>query len=161
MSVEVEVVDQTGLDLAPGAIADLVVAVLEAEGASGSLTVAFVDEQAIRELNARYRGLPESTDVLSFRYADEPAEWAGNPAIELGDVVLCPAVVRRYAIEEAVSVSRQFGWTLIHGVLHLVGYDHEKDHGEMREREQQLLNLFDRFVDHLPSLSPRSRETGR
>lgn len=160
MSVEVEVVDQTGLDLAAGAIADLAAAVLEAEGISGSITVAFVDEHAIELLNTRYRGLSEPTDVLSFRYADEPVDWAGDPAPELGEVVLCPAVVRRYAIEEAVPVSRQFGWTLIHGVLHLVGYDHEKDNGEMREREQHLLERFSRFVDHLPTLSPRGRESG-
>lgn len=153
----VEVVDQVGLGLAPDSVIDLVTAVLQAEHALGSIVVAFVDEHAIEELNARYRS-PEVTDVLSFRYADESGQWEGvSSCTELGEVVVCPAVVWRYAIEEGASGTGRLGWTLIHGVLHLLGYDHEADHGEMRAREQELLGCLAPLMDRL-SWSGDSRE---
>ena len=160
MSVSVEVVDQVGLGLSLQAVTDLLSAVLEAEKASGTITVAVVDEQAIEELNARYRGPAEPTDVLSFRYADDPEAWAAQPDAELGELIVCPAVVRRYAEEDQVPERTQLGWTLVHGALHLLGYDHERDRGEMREHEQELLNLFRPLVDRLPELGGRLRTSG-
>jgi len=152
VSVSVEVVDQVGLGVSLQVVTDLLSAVLEAEKVSGAITIAFVDKQAIEALNARYRGMSEPTDVLSFRYADNPEVWTGEPDTELGELIVCPAVVRRYAREDHVPERRQLGWTLIHGALHLLGYDHERDHGEMRELEQELLNQFGPLVEHLPEL---------
>jgi probable rRNA maturation factor len=154
VSTIVEVVDHVGLGLPPGPVSDLVAAVLESEGISGAVVVAFVDERVIEGLNAEYRGQPEPTDVLSFRYGDEPSGWTGPVEAEAGEIVVCPAVVRRYAIEDGLSEIRQLGWTLIHGALHLVGYDHEKDQGEMRAREQTLL-------EHLEGLIVRLALPGR
>ncbi len=145
----VEVVDPGGIGWTVEPVAALVVAVLDAERASGSLVVAFVDESRMTELNTRYR-LPEATDVLSFRTGDETAPWPGDSVKqELGEVIICPAVVRRYAIEEGVSEAEQLAWTLIHGVLHLLGYDHETDEGEMRAREKDLLCCLAPAVDRL------------
>ncbi len=131
---------------------DLVEAVLDAEGVAGMVTVAFVGEEAIAELNTRYRGLDEPTDVLSFSSAADDAwpdqqdsDAVAEPVRDLGEMVVCPAVVRRYA-EEDGDPERQLGWTLMHGVLHLVGYDHERDDGEMRERERVLLGDLDQEV---------------
>ena len=159
MSVAVEVVDQIGLGQIEGPVSDLVKAVLEVEGAQGAVVVAFVDEQAITRLNAEYRGLEEATDVLSFRYADGAAGWPEREASpDLGEVIVCPAVVRRYADEEGGSASTQLGWTLIHGILHLVGYDHEHDDGQMREREQDLLGRLGLLVEAI-SLSETNDTT--
>jgi probable rRNA maturation factor len=90
----------------------------------GHLTIAVVDSERIRELNRRFRGKDEATDVLSF-----PIDEAG-PALgprELGDVVICPPHVDD--LEEAV----------VHGVLHLAGHDHETDGGEMLALQRLVL----------------------
>lgn len=161
MKPAVEVVDGTGLVSGEGSVTDLIAAVLGAEDASGAAAVAFVDEHVIVELNRRYRGLEGPTDVLSFRYSDDETHWPDQSGPEtvgvgglferdtspdLGEVIVCPRVVRRYALEEGGDPNRQLGWTLIHGVLHLLGYDHERDEGEMRLREQALLEELDYLV---------------
>ncbi|MBN1320664.1 MAG: rRNA maturation RNase YbeY [Thermoleophilia bacterium] len=144
----VEVVDRTGTERRLGRVAELVEAVLDAEGAAGTVVVAFVNEEEMTALNGRYRGLNEPTDVLSFRYGEDEGAWSEAPGAvaELGEVVVCPSVVHRYAEEEGGDPGRQLAWTLVHGVLHLVGYDHESDNGEMRKREQALLGRLDRLV---------------
>ena len=147
MTVAVEVVDDTGLVADREIARALVEAVLDAEGVSGEVAVAFVDEAAITELNRRYRESNDPTDVLAFDYAAEPG-WpaqAGSGGVA-GEVVVCPQVVIRYAGEEGRDPAAQLGWTLIHGALHLAGYDHETDHGEMRVRERSLLEQFDGLV---------------
>ncbi len=144
MSIVVEVVDETGLGLPADGLAELVRAVLDREGAEGALVVALVEEQAIVALNCRDRGLPESTDVLSYCAEDDDTDWPGasegdDEPPDLGEVIVCPAVVSRYAEEGGCEASHQLAWTVIHGVLHVLGYDHEGDEGEMRLREQALL----------------------
>jgi len=90
----------------------------------GHLAIEFVDERRIAELNARHRGRSAPTDVLSFPIdLDEPVE---GPR-ELGDVVIC--VEHTADVREAV----------VHGVLHLLGMDHETDDGEMLALQQTLL----------------------
>jgi probable rRNA maturation factor len=99
------------------AIRRAAIAALEAAGvADGHLAVALVDEQEVRALNRQHRGRDEPTDVLSFP-VDESGPSAGPR--ELGDVVICLARTRH--LREAV----------VHGVLHLCGFDHERDRGEM------------------------------
>jgi probable rRNA maturation factor len=90
----------------------------------GHVAVEFVDAERIAELNARHRGKPEPTDVLSF-----PIDEDGDPVgpRELGDVVICPEHTRD--LLEAV----------VHGVLHLTGMDHEEDEGEMLVVQAELL----------------------
>ena len=90
----------------------------------GHLAVALVGEDEIRRLNREHRGLDEPTDVLSFP-VDETGPAAGPR--ELGDVVICPE--HTGDVIEAV----------IHGVLHLCGYDHETDDGEMLALQAQVL----------------------
>jgi probable rRNA maturation factor len=92
----------------------------------GHLAVEFVDERRITELNERYRGRRGATDVLSFP-VDGAEAIAGER--ELGDVVIC--VAQTADVREAV----------IHGVLHLVGMDHETDDGEMLSKQRELLAL--------------------
>jgi len=115
---------RTDLADVPPELAVAVAATLEAAGvADGHLSLELVDAERIRELNREHRGRDEPTDVLSF-----PIDGAGPSAgpRELGDVVICPEHTADLA--EAV----------IHGVLHLCGYDHETDDGEMLALQRRL-----------------------
>ena len=99
-------------------------AAVSAVGLDGHLAVELVDENRIRELNRDFRGKDEPTDVLSFP-VDEAAPSAGPR--ELGDVVICP--------EHTADLVE----ATVHGVLHLCGYDHETDDGEMLELQRRVL----------------------
>ena len=90
----------------------------------GHLSLELVGEERIRELNREHRGKDEPTDVLSF-----PIDGAGPAAgpRELGDVVICP--------EHTVDVTE----ATVHGVLHLCGYDHETDDGEMLALQGRIM----------------------
>ena len=131
MGVEVFAADEQG----PGHPVDtlslikLAEQVLHAEGVRGDaeLSILFVDEQSIADLNKRFAGKDAPTDVLSFPI-DEDEAVAGPR--ELGDVVICPEHTQD--LVEAV----------VHGVLHLAGYDHETDDG-------QMLALQDRVMESL------------
>jgi len=92
--------------------------------AAGHVAVQFVDEERMRELNARFRRVDSPTDVLSFG-VDEGGDSAGPR--ELGDIVICPA--HTHDIREAV----------VHGALHLTGMDHETDEGEMLALQSELM----------------------
>ncbi len=95
--------------------------------ADGHLAVEFVDARRIAELNGRYRSKPQPTDVLSF-----PVDGTGPPGgeRELGDVVICL---------EHTSDARE---AIVHGVLHLLGMDHETDDGEMLTLQSELMSRF-------------------
>ena len=122
-----------GLDLAdvPDELRSAAEAALRAAGVdAGHLSVELVGEDRIRELNRAHRGLDESTDVLSFPI-DEDGSVPGPR--ELGDVVICP--------EQTVDLAE----ATVHGVLHLCGYDHENDDGEMLElQDAAMTELGDR-----------------
>jgi probable rRNA maturation factor len=116
----------------------LALATLEATGRGGaSLAVAFVRDRAIRDLNHRYRDKDRATDVLSF-----PAAGGGSPSSEadgyLGDIAISTDTALRQAEEANHSFEREVDELLIHGVLHLCGYDHETDGGEMNRLEVRL-----------------------
>lgn len=150
----VDVTDEAGAGVAPRAVAVLVGRVMDAEGAEGTVAVGFIDETVMTDLNHRYRGEDGPTDVLSFAEEDLDEAWPVDPSAEdarsghpggedegrdLGEILVCAEVVRRYAEEEGNTQGRQMTWTIIHGVLHLLGHDHETDAGQMRERELILL----------------------
>ena len=97
--------------------------------ARGAVTIAVVPDRRVRELNRLYRRKDAATDVLSFP-ADEPGE--------LGDVVIAQGVARRQAHAAGHSLGTEFRVLALHGLLHLLGYDHERDTGEMRRLEQRL-----------------------
>ncbi len=104
--------------------------------------VCFVDDRAIRRLNAAYRRKPHPTDVLSFPWAAEGDGKNGARRGEfkdfLGDVVISTETARRNARTEGHSAENEIRWLILHGVLHLLGYDHAVDNGEMTELEQSL-----------------------
>ena len=121
------------------------------------VTVVFVRDRAIRELNLRYRGKDAPTDVLSFpSESAEEADPIGANIIDpvmiepemidhLGDVVISADTALRQAEEAGHSFEREVSELLIHGILHLCGYDHEADRGEMNRLELKLRReLLDR-----------------
>jgi probable rRNA maturation factor len=122
--IRVELANRSGLAVDADAVEALCRRVLAAEGvAEGDLGVHLEPPERIRELKREYLGIDEATDVLSFPIDGREALPAGVPR-QLGDVVLCPEVVG--------TAWRQ---PLVHGLLHLLGYDHG---AAMSEREQEL-----------------------
>jgi probable rRNA maturation factor len=125
------------------------IAVLAGAGASGRhrLSVHVVDDDAIRSVNCRQRGIDSPTDVLSFPLSSSQRAGAeafalppGEPN-HLGDVLISYERVVAQANEYGHSVEREFYYLLAHGVLHLLGFDHqeESERREMRKREEQAL----------------------
>jgi probable rRNA maturation factor len=107
------------------------------------LSVALVDDDEMAQLNERYRGIAGATDVLSFG-CDDPCPAASDEPITLGDVVIAPEVARRQADEAGATVEAELDLLLIHGILHLLGYDHESDEDAavMQARERVLLEAW-------------------
>jgi probable rRNA maturation factor len=99
----------------------------------GEVTLRFVDAEEGRCLNRDYRGKDYPTNVLSFPYATEPRLH--------GDLVLCAAVVRREAAEQGKTPEAHFAHLVVHGILHLQGWDHEDeaDAQAMEAREREIL----------------------
>jgi probable rRNA maturation factor len=125
--LEVDVVGEPPLLLAAAEVVRLAdLAAASAGIHDGHLAVQFVDAVAIAALNLEYRGKAEATDVLSFPIDGDTPVTVGPR--ELGDVVICPE--HTADIREAV----------VHGVLHLVGMDHEADAGEMLALQAELLS---------------------
>lgn len=110
------------------------------ETARGELTLRIVDEEESAALNFRYRGKRGPTNVLSSG-ADEPPGAAGVELLPLGDLVICAAVVQREARERGKPAPAHWAHMVVHGVLHLQGYDHETsaEAATMEARERELL----------------------
>jgi probable rRNA maturation factor len=102
----------------------------------GELTIRIVDEAESASLNGRFRQKPKPTNVLSFPYE---AEALDEPI--LGDLVICAPVVAREAGEQGKSADSHWAHMVVHGVLHLLGYDHENDEDaeKMEARELEIL----------------------
>ena len=109
-----------------------------ANPARARLTVRVVDATESRRLNARYRGKDRPTNVLSFGYEDDAIYSLTDTRPLLGDLVMCAEVVRREA--RAMRRGEQDHWAhlTIHGVLHLMGYDHDT---EPRRREMEAIEI--------------------
>lgn len=127
-----------------GEICRSVETVLSMEGVERecSVSVSIVDEDEIQSLNAMWRQIDAPTDVLSFE-CDSPFddEVPDGEVVELGDVILCPAVIDAQAPDFNTTPADEFRLMLIHGMLHLLGYDHidPKDAEQMEERELAIL----------------------
>ena len=100
--------------------------------ARGAVSVAVVSDAKVRQLNRRYRGRDYATDVLSFAYGGDPSCGV------LGDIVIARGVARRQAHAAGHSERIELRVLALHGLLHLLGYDHERDHGRMLRLERRL-----------------------
>jgi probable rRNA maturation factor len=139
--------------------------VLEEEQVPGGaeLSLIFVDERAIADLNERFLGGSGPTDVLAFPMDDDivpagrqpdqggrgpgsPSE-PGEPPAMIGDVVVCPSYARREAESRRRALDEELALLVVHGVLHLLSYDHaeEQESEAMQRRERELLDHFRRL----------------
>lgn len=115
-------------------LAVLARAVLDAIGRQdAALDLTFIRDPAMRKLNRVYRGIDLSTDVLSFSY-----QGAEKTEPHLGDVIIAVETAEKYARELSIDFHRELEHLVIHGTLHLAGYDHETDNGEMNRLEKRL-----------------------
>ncbi|MCH7828861.1 rRNA maturation RNase YbeY [Patescibacteria group bacterium] len=96
------------------------------------LSAVLVSPQKMRELNKVWRGKDKATNVLAFPGGKEA----------LGEVVLCPSAIRKDALEYKISFQRAVSWMFVHGLLHLLGYDHKtsNDEKKMTQKEQRYLS---------------------
>jgi len=116
--------------------------------ARGEVTVAFASDARVRSLNRTYRGVDEATDVLSFpsglqapgsRLQESPAvARSRKPDAFLGDIVIARGVARRQAAAQPHAESAEWRVLALHGLLHLLGHDHETDDGAMGRLERRL-----------------------
>jgi probable rRNA maturation factor len=98
------------------------------------MTVAFVSDRSMRQMNHFFRGKDSATDVLSFPFeADE-----FDATSRLGDIAISLETAERQAAENGLSIEAEVKQLMLHGVLHLCGYDHETDSGEMNRYEMRL-----------------------
>jgi probable rRNA maturation factor len=117
--------------------------VLRAERVAAPLSVSVVitNDATIRDLNRRFRQQDRATDVLSFQLDSDPQVVSLDRVKLLGEIVISMQTARRQARTAGHSVDDELAHLLVHGVLHLLGYDHERprDAKQMREREEDLL----------------------
>ena len=132
----VEVVNrQRRLQLDTEAWSNFATKALNAIGKSeSSATIAFVSDKRIRELNRQFRGIDKATDVLSF-----PAEEELN----LGDVAVSVETAATQARDNGLTLDREIAQLILHGLLHLSGYDHATDNGQMNRLELKLRRKLD------------------
>ena len=131
MSIRVELANRSGWRIDERAAIAVLQAALVAEGVGdGEVGLALVGAGEMAELNSRHRGREAATDVLSFP-VDGLEELPPELPRQIGDLVVCPEV----ADLEGTPIAT----LLVHGALHLVGYDHESDDGRMLRRQAELL----------------------
>jgi probable rRNA maturation factor len=103
------------------------------------LTIALVSDARMRALNLRYRGKDYATDVLSFPAGtDQPGSQSRASSLHLGDIVIARGVARRQARSAGHDGPEELRILALHGLLHLLGYDHERDDGQMARLERRL-----------------------
>lgn len=120
--------------------------VLKQEGPPrAEVTIRLTDDAEVHELNRRYRGYDKPTDVLSFAQRDQmadappPPDLPGMPTI-LGDVIISVDTARKQAATQSVTLEEELSLLVVHGILHLLGYEDETEEGaeQMRVREREM-----------------------
>ena len=102
---------------------------------AGDVELVFVNDDEMREINREQRGIDKATDVLSFPYE----QVSGGL---MGSVVISTDTANRVAGELGHSIECEIALLFLHGVLHILGYDHEIDDGQMREKEKEVIEHF-------------------
>lgn len=108
----------------------------------GEVSVLLTDDAEIRSLNRQYRGIDKPTDVLSFSQLEGDAVPPRNGPLILGDIVISLDRTREQAGDSGVSVEKELRRLFIHGLLHLVGYDHEGSPEEAKKMKNMEDRLF-------------------
>ncbi|WP_413587210.1 rRNA maturation RNase YbeY [Bdellovibrio sp. HCB274] len=111
--------------------------VINAEKAARELTLVFLDKKPAQKINNEFRGKDYATDVLSFDSMD-PSSF--------GELVLCPDVLKKQAKEHKLTFQKELGYMLLHGTLHLLGYDHETNEEDAKEMFDLQDAIFERLL---------------
>ena len=116
-------------------------AVIEYEGIADDceVSISFITADEIRALNRDYRGKDSATDVLSFPVSSDLAIGDGH---FLGDIAICLDVAKQQAIDYGHSLERELSFLVVHGLLHLLGYDHVTDETEMFTIQDEILSAL-------------------
>ena len=109
---------------------------------SNEVELIITDDTTMKELNTEYRGKESVTDVLSFPL-ESPFTEQTVFDMPLGSIIIAASFVEAKAAEYGHTVQDELSLLFIHGMLHLLGYDHENDDGEMRAREKEIIEQFD------------------
>lgn len=142
-SIAVTVSNEQAMDVNTDRIVAVARLTAESEGAAGEISITLVAPERIAGLNRQFLGKPGPTDVLAFpidgfRSAGEaPGDVESSPPWLIGEVVLCPEIA---AAQATISLEAELDLLVAHGVLHLLGYDHDTEEGaeQMRLREHRL-----------------------
>lgn len=122
-------------------IESVVMECLKVENKSGDyeVSITFVDDEEIRELNKQYRNIDKSTDVLSFPLLEDETELPYVPL--LGDVVISAETAQRQSEEYGHDLNREIAYLAAHSMFHLLGYDHMEENEKriMREKEKKVM----------------------
>ena len=110
------------------------------EAENKDVTIAFVSDRRMHELNKQFRGKNSTTDVLSFPFEADEFDLDEN---QLGDIIISLEQAEKQANENDLTLENEIKQLILHGVLHLCGYDHETDEGEMNRRELKLRDLLE------------------
>ena len=141
--MDVFLANEQGVPLDEPLLAALARHVLEAEDVddSAELSILFVGADHIRRLNARYAGDDHATDVLAFPMTEEEDD---DDPLMVGDVVVCPEVARDNAAKAGTALDRELQTLVVHGTLHLLGYDHQNDaqRAAMDKRQEEVIASF-------------------
>ena len=139
--LRVAVTDGRGRPRPAGDLPDWLARVAPAAAAGGEMVVALVSDGKMRALNRRFRGIGRRTDVLSFpadRGPRLPGRLPGSPGRLLGDVVIATGVAAQQARAAGHPLDVELRRLALHGLLHLLGYDHTRDNGRMARLERRL-----------------------
>ena len=149
----IEIMPSHPVDADIDELADFVASTLSREGVDegATLTIAFVSPDAMADLNSEHMGKSGPTDVLSFPIEDAapghpPVRSPNGPPLALGDIIVCPEVVARNAEAYGVAFDDELHLMICHGVLHILGWDHQTDaqaHA-MEQRESEHLATIGR-----------------
>ena len=129
--------------------------IFKEEGVNGKteISVVFVTPEQIKDLNKKYRQKDEATDVLSFHVKEEGAHKKQQPnsnfvfpvknLLVLGEIVICPQFIKNTCLVKKEDLKKSLERVFVHGMLHLLGYDHirPKDRAIMKEKEDRYLGL--------------------
>ena len=140
-----EIINEYGKDIKHDFLPKIIDKCLELENVQNAIfTIIFIDDKKMQELNKTYRGIDRTTDVLSFAYEDN--ESKNYEYRLLGEIFVSIPKMEEQAKEYGHSYVRELSFLVVHGILHLLGYDHtlgKKEEEEMFSRQELVLNEFE------------------
>lgn len=123
--------------------------IINAQKAGRELTLVFLDKKPAQKINFEFRGKDYATDVLSFDSMD-PSSF--------GELVICPEVLKRQSKEHQLTYQQELGYMLLHGILHLLGYDHELGESEAQEMFGLQDGIFEKLLKKVATKkAPKSK----